>query len=511
MIRILIFLLSIVFLASAITYFASLDSRITGEAFGYKFDGPSGLILGGLFIAFLIAIYLTHFIKNVMALPAKLMALPAKLKAQEKETRLNRGIAALTRGLESVAVGDAADAAHHAKVARRHLDDMALTRLLSAQAAQLSGDETAARESFSAMLEAPETEFLGLKGLYLQSMAKGDHHAARDYAERAFRLRPNARWAFESVFDLGLDRGAWRETREAVDKARRNGVLSADKADRAKAALLTADAYAASLSGDAKEALSEAEAAIKLAPGLTPASLLAAQLCANDGKPGKAAKIIEAAFTAAAHPALPKFYDHLYKDEQPEKRADKLRKLAQKNETAIEAALMKARAHNLLGEWKESIAVLEPVLTETPTASAFSLMAQAAKGLHGEAAARPWLERAANAPRDPRPGAEGEFHFTRDGWARLVREFMDHGRLAPPPLEDTAQAISAEEVRLLLAPPEPSPEPPQQDAEREPQSMAEDEAASVEKETSPPEDDDGEHVHSDEEAERIAAAAREVS
>lgn len=447
MIRILIFLLFVVFFAGTITYLTSLDSRITGEAFGYHFDGPSGVILGGLVFLLLAAIYLTHAIKNILAMPGK-------INAREKEARRERGVAALTRGLEAVAAGDAADASHHAKVARRHLDDMALTRLLTAQAAQLSGDGVGAETSFSAMLEAPETEFLGLKGLYLQAMKAGEDEKAMGYAERAYRLRPNAQWAFESVFELGLQRGAWRETREALERARRNKIVPADKADRAAAALLTADAYAAALTSEPKLALTEAEAALKLAPGLAPAAVLAAKLHADNRKIGKAAKILEHAFAADAHPALVKIYDDLYKDEDVSKRADLLRKLAAKNQTAHEAALLEARASTLEGAWREAAETLEPALAGAPGPAAFSLMAAAAAGLYGEDAARPWLERAANAPRDPRPGAEGEFHFTREGWARLVREYMDNARLAPPPLEEAGQgAMSVDEVRILLAPP----------------------------------------------------------
>ena len=446
MIRILIFLLSVVLLAGAITYLATFESRITGEAFGYRFDGPSGLIVGGLIAFFAMTIYLTHIAKNIMAMPGK-------IRAREEKARRERGVAALTRGLEAAAVGDAADAAHHAKVARRNLDNIALTRLLTAQAAQLSGDRTAAEENFSAMLEAPETEFLGLKGLHLQAMARDDRASARAYAERAFRLRPNAQWAFDSVFELGLERGAWRDTRDIVAQGQRNKLIAAEKANRAAAALLTADAYAASLAGDAKLALKEAEAALKLAPGLSPAALFAARAYADEGKTGKAAKIIETAFAVAAHPALIKHYDRLYKDEDASKRADRLRRLAEKNSASWEAALLRARAENLVGDWDKAIETLSPLLSGKPTPAAFSLMAVAVSGRDGADAAQSWLERAAAAPRDPRPGADGEFHFTREGWARLVSEYMNHERLAPPPLEETAALMSADEVRLLLAPP----------------------------------------------------------
>lgn len=525
MIRIIIFLLVIVLLAGTATYLTSFDSRISGEAFGQYFDGPSGLILGGLFIFFLLTVYVTHAIKNILAMPGK-------MKAREKEARRERGVAALTRGLEAVAAGDAADASHHAKIARRHLDEMALTRLLTAQAAQLSGDGVAASNSFSAMLEAPETEFLGLKGLYLEAVKAGEDEKAMQYAERAFRLRPNAQWAFESVFELGLQRGAWRETRDALTQAKRNNIVPADKADRAHAALLTADAYAAAATSEPRLALSETETALKLAPGLAPAALLAARLYVDDGKKNKAAKVIEHAFAADAHPALVKFYDALYKDEETSKRADRLRKLAAKNPTAHEAALLEARAHNLLEEWQKAAEALEPAVAGAPGPAAFSLMAAAAAGLHGDEAARPWLERAANAPRDPRPGAEGEFHITREGWARLVREYMDHARLSPPPLEEVGQgAMSVDEVRLLMAPPERE----ASDSEAKFGEALDDDVsatvddASVLKEDPPeetpavneaaadvetdaqPSNDDDDHIHNDEEAKRAAAAAGKVS
>lgn len=518
MIRILIFLLGIVFIAGAITVLSSLDSRITGEAFGQRFDGPSGIILGAAFMVLLFAIYLTHKIKDIMALPAK-------LRVRDAQTHQSRGIAALTRGLEAVAVGDADDATHHARVARRHLHDIALTRLLTAQAAQLSGDHAEAGKSFSAMLEAPETEFLGLRGLYAQAMAAEETQKARQYAERAFRLRPNADWAFQSVFELGLERGAWGETRAALASARKNKLISGEKADRANAALLTADAYASSQGGDTKTALHDLDAALKVAPGLTPASILAAILYADAGKRGKSAKILEAAFGLVAHPAIIKAYDRLYKDETTEKRAKRLRALADLNVGAPEAALLQARAATLAEDWPAAIETLEPLLSAGPNAAAFSLMAKAIAGRDGEEAGRVWLEHAAAAPRDPRPGADGAFQLTRDGWARLIREYTQSGQLGPPPIEEASSGLSIEEVRLLIAPPTPPApvETPDAVAEQiedvaEIENQPKDELGDLDEEapgedtsTVPASHDDGDHIHNDEDAERAAAAARNVS
>ena len=82
---------------------------------------------------------------------------------------------------------------------------------------------------------------------------------------------------------------------------------------------------------------------------------------------------------------------------------------------------------------------------------------------------------------------------------------MDNGRLSPPPLEDAGEAISAEELRLLTAPPvaaAPDIEPEEQ-AQEQPEIKAEPAKASA------PHDEHEEHkIESDEDGERAAAAAR---
>ena len=557
MIRIIIFFLLLVFVVSGVTIFVHHDSRIVGEAFGYRFDGPAGLVVGAFVLTIAAAIYFTHLYKS-------LTTMSSRLKAKEREAKRNRGVSALTRGLEAVAAGDAPGAAHHAKVARNSLEDVELTRLLTAQAAQLNKDEATARESFSAMLEAPETEFLGLKGLYLQSMAAGDTEKARGFADRAFRLRPNANWAFDTVFDLGLKRGAWGETRDALSKARKNGIVDNEKANRAIAVLLTADAYAAQLSDDKTTALTEAQSALKKAPGFAPAATLAATLLTDAGKKGKAGKLIETTFAVAAHPALVKTFEEIIEDQSDDKKAASLEKLADKNSSADEAILLRARAAMLRGEWQSAMTALEPVLSKAPAATPYAMMAEAVAGEYGVEASRPWLEKAAQAPLDPRPGAEGTFHFTRDGWARLVREYMEFERLAPPPLEEASLGMSIDDIRLLAAPPEKPAEEPEAPASEEavgaeaalkaesetqdsdaanadvkppsPDVEPADTNAATTKEPTPadgktasaadtPSDtdastsvasssvtsDEDDRIHNDEEAERAAAAARNVS
>ncbi|MEM9233103.1 MAG: heme biosynthesis HemY N-terminal domain-containing protein, partial [Pseudomonadota bacterium] len=401
-----------------------------------------------LLIFFSIAIVLTTLIIS------GLVRMPKVIARKGRESRREKGLIALTRGLEAVAAGDARDAQRHANIATRQLkNDASLTRLLTAQAAQLAGDEETAENSYAAMLEAPETEFLGLRGLYLQAMKAGDRKEAREYAERAFRLRPGTEWAYQSVYNLHLDRGAWGDARDALIKAQQHGLEEGESARRREAALLTAMAYSAETGGDIDTARREANEALRKATGFAPAAVLAARLEGQANRRSKAGKLLDEAWAASPHPAIAKTMADLYASETLERRAERLQKLANKKPDTDESQILLAEQENALGQHAEARDRLEPLLTKTPRARTFAAMAAAMRGLYGDQAAQAWQDRAAASPLDPVPGADGDFHFTTDGWRRLIREYGDHGRMAPPPLEELRTSLTVDEVRLLLAPP----------------------------------------------------------
>jgi len=163
-------------------------------------------------------------------------------------------------------------------------------------------------------------------------------------------------------------------------------------------------------------------------------------------------KILEQSFSARPHPAILKIYDDVYDQDTPEKRANAFRKLSKLSSDSHEGQFAEVRAEMLLGNYEEATTKLEGLTLAQPFARELLAMAEATGKLHGEEFARPLLERAATAPRNPEPGSDGAFNFTSSGWGRLVREYMASGRLAPPPLEDRPAVITREEIKLLAAP-----------------------------------------------------------
>jgi HemY protein len=448
MIRIFLYLVFIAIAAAGFSWLAGLEGFTVLQIEGTRIDVPTGLLIG-----LLLAGLILFFFGGTFA--AWLAGLPSRIKRRGRDRRRDRGLVALARGLEAVAAGDGVDAQRHARTASKALAEPTLTRLLTAQAAQLAGDNETAERSYAAMLEAPETEFLGLRGLYMQAMARGEPDYAQTYAERAFELRPGTPWAFESVLDLHIAHGSWGDALETLRLARQNNVAEGPSYKRMEAALLTAQAYAAYDSGDQDTARKDAEAALKKAAALTPAAALAAECELSAGHRAKAAKLLDSAWEAEPHPGLAAVLRRTFAHERDEKLQGRLLKLAERNPDHPESVLLRAQVAHERGEHAEAQDTLAPLLAGRPNRRVLLLMASIAEARYGAEAPSPWQQRAAAAPAEVVTGLDGSFHYTSEGWRRLIREFSEHARLAPPPLEVETPELPAEEVRALLAPPLP--------------------------------------------------------
>lgn len=445
MIRLLIFLLWIVFFAVMLTLLISNRSAIAAEAFGWRMDIPAG-------VAALVTLALAGLVALGTSVLKDFAGAPKAARARREIEKREKGLAALTKGLEAIAAGDGAAARREAQAAAKSLGAAPVTKLIAAQAAQLAGDDVTTGEALADMLDAPETEFLALRGLYARAMRAGDHQSARAYAERAFDRRDKARWAFEAVFDLALDRNDFAAAQAALERATKSKAIAPDKAARAAAAISTAAAYASYAAGDHAPALDDAEAALKRAPGFAPAALLAARLHAARDDARRAEKLLGAAFEKSPSRALVDALDWVCANGAREDKAAALDRLAAKNPDARDALFASARARLLLGDASAAASIAAQILRSSATARAFALMAEAQSALAGDIAAHQWMARAATAPADDAPTAESFFRITGDGWRRMIRTYMEDGVLFPAPLAAPAPGLAEDEIPAATVP-----------------------------------------------------------
>src|SRR5262245_43873368 len=235
MTRILIFTLFVLAAAAGLAWLADRPGAVTITWLGYQIETTAfvATVAVGLLVVALILLW---------ALLRYLFTRPAAIAAHVRERRRQQGYDALSRGLLAIGVGDRALAQRYAGIAGRNLPREPLTALLRAQAAQLKGERGAARRPFQVMLDRPETELLGLRGLFLEARRSNDNEAARALAEQAVKRDPKLGWGVTALFDLQARAGDFAGALDTLAIARGNGHVDADTALRRRAVLLTAEA-----------------------------------------------------------------------------------------------------------------------------------------------------------------------------------------------------------------------------------------------------------------------------
>ncbi|HYD15005.1 MAG TPA: heme biosynthesis HemY N-terminal domain-containing protein, partial [Hyphomicrobium sp.] len=202
MLRLVLFLLGVIALASGLAWLADRPGSLLLTWQGYEIETS-------VFRAVVIFAVVLGLVVLAWTILTQVWSSPAALSRFLTRRRQRRGLDALSSGMIAIGAGDRSMATRYAMQARKSLPNEPLTHLLRAQAAQLSGDKATARRIFEAMLGSPDTEQLGLRGLFLEAGREGEHEAQRQFAERALRLNPKLSWPVEALFDLQCKAGDW--------------------------------------------------------------------------------------------------------------------------------------------------------------------------------------------------------------------------------------------------------------------------------------------------------------
>jgi HemY protein len=411
MIKVIAFLAAVLAAAMGLSWLADNNGTVTVEwpALNFKAEPSVFQVVVGLALLIGTALVVWSMIRQLVNSPAALGNLMNK-------RRQERGLDALSSGMIAIGAGDRDTATRYAIQARKSLPNEPLTHLLRAQAAQLSGDKATSRRIFEAMLSSPDTEQLGLRGLFLEAQRENEPEAARQFAERAVKLNAKLGWATDALFDIQCKAGDWDGALDTLATARRNGQLDKTLADRRRAVLLTGLALTAE-EGNPNQAIQYATEAHGLAPDLVPAANLAGRMYAARGNTAKAAKIIQKTWSRCPHPDLATAYAFARIGDSPRDRLTRITQLAALNPHSVESALAVANAAIDAKDYEEARRALAPMLEERLSQRVATLMARLESEQHGDKGrVREWLARAINAERDPVWTADGVVSET---WAPI--------------------------------------------------------------------------------------------
>jgi HemY protein len=337
---------------------------------------------------------------------------PERMRRGRRERRQARGRQAITQGLLAIGHGDSSAARIHAEAARKHAAHDPLTLLLDAQSAQLDGDREGAQRAFRAMAEREDTRLLGLRGLFIEAQRADDPVAAVMVAEEALKLSPSSSWASHAVLGFCCAKGDWAGALKILDNNQSAGLIDKAAYRRQRGVLLTARALELEkVDRDlSRESVMEA---VKLAPTLVPAAVLASKFESEAHQVRRSMRLVEAAWLVQPHPDLADAYAHVKLGDSARQRLVRVETLAAKMPGHIEGALAIARAAIDASEFARAREALAPFIA-APTQRVALLMAEIERTEHGDSGrARAWTLRAVRALHDPAWTADG---YVSDRW-----------------------------------------------------------------------------------------------
>lgn len=394
MLRLILFLVVAAALAWVAVWFANNPGQVI-----ISLEATETVLPLGIAIAILAAITAAGVV--VYELWRWVVGLPRQIRENREHNRKLRGYQELTHGLIAAAAGDVTGARVHTKQAEKLLDSSAATLLLSAQTAQLEGKEDVAQLKFEQMLKRPQTEFLGVRGLLADAVKRGDQEEALALAKRAYQRSPSTSWVLTTYFDLLTRNGQWAEAYELIGDMAREKLLSGPEASRRRALMKHMLAVDALEEGKDREALDLGKRAAGLAPAFTPATVTAAEAAKRIGKVKVAKRLIEDCWTLEPHPELARAYAELVPGETAVERLNRCARLEKLRPGHLVTQMVMAELAMNARHWDTAKRHLDQAISVGPTAGTYRLYAEYERASGGgDAKARDWLAKAADAPAD---------------------------------------------------------------------------------------------------------------
>ncbi|MCS6780275.1 MAG: tetratricopeptide repeat protein [Geminicoccaceae bacterium] len=395
MIRVIVFVVVASVVAVLATWLADFPAEVAIFGQGYELRTSLGVLAAGVLIVAAVVAVLVELYRM-------LVTAPRRLARYRQDRRTLRGYQALGQGMLAAASGNAGQARLLAAEAKRLLGEAPAILLLDAQTAQLTGDDRAAAQSFRRMLDSPESELMGLRGLLTQAMRAGDREEALELARRAYRRSPDAPWAVSALFELLTGAQRWSEALAVVDRLVPLGLASPEEATRYRAILH--HLRAVELQGERRpmDALKEERKALKALPGFAPAAANAARIAHRLGRDREARRLVEDAWQIAPHPELARAYADLAPMERPGERYRRFERLRARNADHVETRLALAELALLAGRLDDARQHLEVALAKGATPRACRLMAELERAAGASASVvQSWLAKAGEAEPDP--------------------------------------------------------------------------------------------------------------
>jgi|TARA_B110000438_G_scaffold82413_1_gene82187 HemY protein len=313
-------------------------------------------------------------------------------------SREKKGFQALSDGMIALALGENRTATIKAYRANKLLGKPEVTNLLSAQAAEQSGDRKEALRFYKALINQEKTKFVGILGIMKQKLEDGDKESALELAHQANSIKPKDNTVLTTLFELQVEKNNWTGAQKTLNTKYKSGLLPKDIFIRRNAILNLATAKEDS----GENSITAAINANKASPELIPAAVLTASIHMKNRKKRLATNILRKAWDKLPHPDLAAAFANLEPSESANERFNRFKPWIKVHKDTPEVIMLEAElalaAENYTGARK----IMGELAETSPTARSLTIMAAVERGTGAaEAVVRGWLAKALGAKYGP--------------------------------------------------------------------------------------------------------------
>ena len=368
-------------------------------------------------------------------------------------SRERRGYQALSEGLMALASGEGRLALSKAARAEKYLKKPELTDLVTAQAAEMSGDRKRAEETYKRLLKNETTRFVGVRGIMKQKLEAGDTDTALKLAEKAFALKPRHEETQDVLLQLQTKTEDWQGARDTLNAKLKSGTMPRDVHKRREAVLTLAKAK--DVVGDDDATIEAREAAIeanRLSPDLIPAAIMAAESYIAQDQIRYATRVIKKAWESQPHPSLAATFAAIEPDETPAQRLKRFTGLSRLAPNHRESRLLTAELHIAAEDFPSARRAIGDMVESDPDARTLTIMAAIERGEGAsDEIVKGWLARAIAAPRGPQWVCDN-CHAVSADWTAICGncESLDTLSWKAPPKQEIAAPTGVEMLPLIV-------------------------------------------------------------
>ncbi len=366
--------------------------------------------------------------------------------------RERKGYEALSEGMMALASGEGHLAMTKATRADKYLQQPQLTNLLTAQAAEMTGDRRKAEETYKKLLADDKTRFVGVRGIMKQKLSDGDTDTALALAQKAFALKPKHEETQDVLLKLQAEKSDWAGARATLGAKLKSGGLPRDVHKRRDAVLALSEAREILDAGKTIEARETAIEANRLSPDLIPAAVMAARGYIGDGNARYAARVLTKTWNAQPHPDLASAFADIAPDETAEARLKRFGALTKATADHPETRMLLAELQIAAEDFPAAKRALGDLVETDPTARNLTLMAAIERGEGADdSVVRGWLTRALTAPRGPQWMCDNCQHI-HSAWSATCSNCGSFDTLSwkTPPASDVAMPAGTEMLPLIV-------------------------------------------------------------